>query len=368
MIKIPIEIGDTVYVGRFKNKKIIVKSITYNEYGLPMINGRSLLTLRIEKLMPTKQKNESMKVSEFKKLIREEVRKVIAENKTKSTKIEEGLFDSLMKAISAKVKLDGSILAKAEAKPIIQDLDKAAKGAPEKLTAYIKMAKQMGVDLMKNLDKVKEAVVYAYTKDRFKNWIAGSYTGIYDSATSEFSLIPASAGGNALTSESRNSMQMSLRKLIREEVRKVIKENNTNTPKLKSLIQKKKIKEGIFGDVIKGLKKLVTGDKMKFIENPNNDSNSMYGYYQDDEGNKFIGVRRSDLRYEPGYRKAWVEIYDMKDEEIIKTSAKNAAARNGQYAASREDAFGGGAGDSSFTAFKGDYFPKPIKVVNSETF
>ena len=107
---------------------------------------------------------------------------------------------------------------------------------------------------------------------------------------------------------------------------------------------------------------------MKFIENPNNDSNSMYGYYQDDEGNKFIGVRRSDLRYEPGYRKAWVEIYDMKDEEIIKTSAKNAAAKNGQYAASREDAFGGGDGDSSFTAFKGDYFPKPIKVVNSETF
>ena len=77
MIKIPIEIGDTVYVGRFKNKKIIVKSITYNEYGLPMINGRPLLTLRIEKLMPTKQKNESMKISEFRKLIREEVRQVI---------------------------------------------------------------------------------------------------------------------------------------------------------------------------------------------------------------------------------------------------------------------------------------------------
>lgn len=42
MIKIPIEIGDTVYVGRFKNKKIIVKSITYNEYGLPLINASTL--------------------------------------------------------------------------------------------------------------------------------------------------------------------------------------------------------------------------------------------------------------------------------------------------------------------------------------
>jgi len=32
------------------------------------------------------------------------------------------------------------------------------------------------------------------------------------------------------------------------------------------------------------------------------------------------------------------------------------------------DAFGGGDGDSSFTAFKGDYYPKPIKVINDETF
>ena len=55
MIKIPIEIGDTVYVGKFKNKKIVVKDITYNEYGLPMVNGRPLLTLRIEKLMPKKK-------------------------------------------------------------------------------------------------------------------------------------------------------------------------------------------------------------------------------------------------------------------------------------------------------------------------
>ena len=78
MIKIPIEIGDTVYVGRFKNKKIIVKSITYNEYGLPMINGRPLLTLRIEKLMPDKQeKNETMKLQTLKNIIREEVRQVI---------------------------------------------------------------------------------------------------------------------------------------------------------------------------------------------------------------------------------------------------------------------------------------------------
>ena len=54
MIKIPIEIGDIVRVGRFKNKRVKVKSIEYDEYGLPIINGRPLLTMRIEKLMEPK--------------------------------------------------------------------------------------------------------------------------------------------------------------------------------------------------------------------------------------------------------------------------------------------------------------------------
>ena len=70
MIKIPIEIGDTVYVGKFKNKKIVVKDITYNEYGLPMVNGRPLLTLRIEKLMPKKkEKTDENQVIKLKNLI-----------------------------------------------------------------------------------------------------------------------------------------------------------------------------------------------------------------------------------------------------------------------------------------------------------
>jgi hypothetical protein len=54
MIKIPIEIGDIVRVGRFKNKRVKVKTIEYDEYGLPIINGRPLLTMRIEKLMEPK--------------------------------------------------------------------------------------------------------------------------------------------------------------------------------------------------------------------------------------------------------------------------------------------------------------------------
>lgn len=145
-----------------------------------------------------------MKTTQLRRLIREEARKVIAANKNKSTKVHEGIFDTMMKALSQKVKLDGSILAKPEAKAPLEKLEKAVKGKPETFTAYVKMAKQMGVDLLQNIEKVKEAVVYAFTKNQFNNWIAGSYSGVYDPQTTEFSLIPAGAGANPMTSEAKS--------------------------------------------------------------------------------------------------------------------------------------------------------------------
>lgn len=51
MINLPIEIGDTILAGRFKNKKITVKEIGVDEHGLPTINGRGILKIRIQKLM-----------------------------------------------------------------------------------------------------------------------------------------------------------------------------------------------------------------------------------------------------------------------------------------------------------------------------
>ena len=61
MIKIPIEIGDVVYVGRFKNKRVVVKTIEYSKYGVPLINGRQLLTMRIDKLMPDEKNLDNLK-------------------------------------------------------------------------------------------------------------------------------------------------------------------------------------------------------------------------------------------------------------------------------------------------------------------
>jgi len=130
--------------------------------------------------------------------------------------------------------------------------------------------------------------------------------------------------------------------------------------------RKSKLEENFLGDIVKKLKRLFTGEKMKFISNPNNDENSVYGYYQDDEGKKWIGVRRSDLRYEPGYRKSWVAIYDLKDEEKIKKAEANAASGNKQSMSSVEDPFAGGDDQGGY--MKGDYYPEPVKVINNETF
>ena len=45
-IKIPIKVGDTVLGGKFKNKKVVVKSISTNEKGDITINGKPLLRYR----------------------------------------------------------------------------------------------------------------------------------------------------------------------------------------------------------------------------------------------------------------------------------------------------------------------------------
>jgi len=51
-ISVPVNIGDTVLMGKFKNKKVVVKSITKNEKGDLLINGRPAFKFR---LMPVQE-------------------------------------------------------------------------------------------------------------------------------------------------------------------------------------------------------------------------------------------------------------------------------------------------------------------------
>jgi hypothetical protein len=49
MIKIDVEIGDTILTGKFKNKVTVIKNIGTDEHGMPTINGKKVVTFRIKK-------------------------------------------------------------------------------------------------------------------------------------------------------------------------------------------------------------------------------------------------------------------------------------------------------------------------------
>jgi len=61
-VELPIKVGDDVLMGRFKNKRVKVKSITYNEKGDLLINNRPALKFRLvqndKKLLPNKTTNK----------------------------------------------------------------------------------------------------------------------------------------------------------------------------------------------------------------------------------------------------------------------------------------------------------------------
>lgn len=49
MIVLDIKVGDTILMGRFKNKKVVIKEISYDKWGMPMVNKKPLCNFRISK-------------------------------------------------------------------------------------------------------------------------------------------------------------------------------------------------------------------------------------------------------------------------------------------------------------------------------
>ena len=60
-VVLDVNIGDTIYVGRFKNKPIEVKEIGTDDHGMPTINGRKVVNFRFAK----KQVNEENMNKEY---------------------------------------------------------------------------------------------------------------------------------------------------------------------------------------------------------------------------------------------------------------------------------------------------------------
>jgi hypothetical protein len=59
MIKLDIKVGDTIMGGKFKNKKVVVKTIGKNDKGDITINGKPLLRFRIIKESTSIDKNKN---------------------------------------------------------------------------------------------------------------------------------------------------------------------------------------------------------------------------------------------------------------------------------------------------------------------
>jgi co-chaperonin GroES (HSP10) len=49
MVRLDIKVGDTILMGRFKNKKVTVKTISFDEHGMPLVNGKPICAFRYQK-------------------------------------------------------------------------------------------------------------------------------------------------------------------------------------------------------------------------------------------------------------------------------------------------------------------------------
>lgn len=54
-IDLPIKLGDIILGGKYKNRREVVETIDWDELGQPVVNGKKLLTVRIEKKLPKRK-------------------------------------------------------------------------------------------------------------------------------------------------------------------------------------------------------------------------------------------------------------------------------------------------------------------------
>lgn len=95
-IKLPIEVGDTLRGGRFKNKKIVVKEIGKDKNNQVTVNDKPLLKYRIDKTMP---KNEIKTFNELCESYKEPIIKSIDDVFNQTQTYHDIVFDCLVDII-----------------------------------------------------------------------------------------------------------------------------------------------------------------------------------------------------------------------------------------------------------------------------
>ena len=74
-MNIDLKVGDIILGGRFKNKRMKVKEFGKDDLGQYTVNGRKLLSYRLEKLMPKdKQSRKTQEMNMDKKAVLAEIR------------------------------------------------------------------------------------------------------------------------------------------------------------------------------------------------------------------------------------------------------------------------------------------------------
>lgn len=63
-LTIDLALGDIVLAGKWKNKRMVVKSLGTDDLSQPTVNGKSLLTVRIEKSLPDDKKSKKTREEE----------------------------------------------------------------------------------------------------------------------------------------------------------------------------------------------------------------------------------------------------------------------------------------------------------------
>jgi len=106
-MKLDLEIGDVILTGKFKNKRSIVKEIGVDDKGQPTVNGRPLLKLRIEKLMPrdrwSSKSKQLLKKGELKEMnmrvTKSQLKRLIQEEKSRMLNEQAGAFEDIAREI-----------------------------------------------------------------------------------------------------------------------------------------------------------------------------------------------------------------------------------------------------------------------------
>ncbi len=129
-MKLDLEIGDIVLGGKFKNKRMKVKSIGVDDLGQPTINGKSLLKFRIEKNMPrdkwsAKSREEAeKKVKITEKQLRNLVKQTLNESSDRSYKM---TYDKAPVPVKSRASAEFTAIVKG--KKVISEQSRQAKEA-----------------------------------------------------------------------------------------------------------------------------------------------------------------------------------------------------------------------------------------------